>query len=87
MPPTVGPAPPTSQPIAEDVAVAARLDVAAEAVFELRAVERRLLELLLRIRERFDLEHHEGMARNIGGGQRRQIALELLQRAAFEVAP
>src|SRR5262245_13922939 len=77
---------PASQPIAEDVAVAARLDVAAEAVFELRTIERRLLELLVRVRERLDLEHHEGMARNIGGRQRRKLALEAIDRAAFEHA-
>src|SRR5262249_3781091 len=84
-----GPAPaaaPASQPIAEDVAVAARLDLAAEAVFELRTIERRLLELLLGVRERIDLEHHEGMARDIGGGECRELALEARHRAALEHA-
>src|SRR4051812_26120004 len=55
----------SSQPVAEDVAIGARLDVAAEAVFQLGAVEGRLLELLLGLGKRLDLQHHEGMAGHV----------------------
>ena len=51
--------------------------MAAEAEFQFGAVERRLLELLLLVRERLDFEHDEGMARRVGGLQRRKLALQL----------
>src|SRR3954468_18402378 len=60
-----------SQPVAEDVAIGARLDVAAEAVFQLCAVEGGLLELLLGIGERLNLQHHESMSGHVAGHQRR----------------
>src|SRR5262249_58905333 len=58
-----------SHPIPEHVAIGARLDVAAEAKLQLRPVERRLLHRLLGVAERLDLEHHEGVAGDVGSRQ------------------
>src|ERR1700731_3581734 len=62
--------------VTENIAASDALDVAAEAEFQLRAVERRLLEFLLGSGERFDLEHHEGVSGRVRGFERRKIAFE-----------
>src|SRR5215472_18433839 len=69
-----------SQPISENIAIGSRFDVASEAIFEFRSVEGRLLELLLRIRERLHFEHYEGVAGHVRGHHRREVAFERLER-------
>src|SRR6185312_7636592 len=54
-----------SESISEDVAIAALFDMAAEAVFQLRPVEGRLLQLLLGVRERLDLEHDKSVSADV----------------------
>src|SRR5215510_189239 len=73
-----------SQPISEDIAIGSSFDVASKAIFQLRSVEGRLLELLLRLRERLHFEHHESMAGHVRGHHRREVAFERLERAELE---
>src|ERR1700692_3982961 len=73
-------------PVAENIAAGDALDMAAEAEFQLGAVERRLLEFLLGVRERFDIEHHEGVARCVRCFQRWQVALDRIDAAKLEHA-
>src|SRR6266705_400916 len=73
-----------SQPISENIAIGSRFDMASEAIFEFRSVEGRLLELLLRIRERLHFEHHERVAGHVRGHHRREVAFECFQRAELE---
>src|SRR5262245_65463207 len=75
-----------SQPISENIAIGSRFNVASEAIFQLRSVEGRLLELLLRLRERLHFEHHKGMAGHVRGHHRREVAFERLERAELEHA-
>src|SRR5947207_2275819 len=51
--------PARSEPVTENVAVCPPFDMTAEPEFQLRAVEWRLFQFLLRIRERLNLEHDE----------------------------
>src|SRR5262245_66123946 len=73
-----------SQPISEDIAIGSSFDVASEAVFQLRSVEGRLLELLLRLRERLHFEHHESMAGHVRGHHLSEVAFERLDRAELD---
>src|SRR3984893_19127621 len=75
-----------SQPNTKNIAIGSRFDVASEAIFELGSVEGRLLELLLRVRERLHLEHHEGVTGYVCGHHRREVAFERLQSAELEHA-
>ena len=75
-----------SNPIAENIAAGDALDMAAEAKFQLGAVEWRLLEFLLGVRKRFDLQHDERVPRRVGGFQRRQFALDRGDAAELEHA-
>src|SRR5215831_11818403 len=75
-----------SQPIAEDVAVAALFDMAAKAILELGAVEGGLLELLLGGRERLDVQHHEGMAAAITRDHAGKVAVERVALGELEDA-
>src|SRR5258708_32881136 len=76
-----------SQPISENIAIGSRFDVASKAIFQLRSVEGRLLELLLRVRERPHFEHHASMTGHVPGHHRREVAFERLQSARLEHAP
>src|SRR5438067_6921159 len=51
-----------SEPVTDDRGAGLALERAREAVFHLRPVERRLLELLLFRRKRLDFQHHEAVA-------------------------
>src|SRR5262245_36363310 len=75
-----------SQPISENIAVGSRFDVASKAIFQLRSVEGRLLELLLRLRERLHFEHNESMTGHVRGHYRREVAFERFERAELEHA-
>src|SRR5215831_20025876 len=75
-----------SQPISENIAIGSRFDMASKAIFEFRPVEGRLLELLLRLRERLHFEHHEGVAGHVRGHHGREVAFERLERAELEHA-
>src|SRR5580658_2214594 len=75
-----------SNPIAENIAAGDALDMPAEAEFQLGAVERRLLEFLLSVRERLDLEHHEGVSGRVRRFQRWQLALDCSDIAKHEHA-
>ena len=60
--------------------------MASEPIFQLGAVERRLLELLLGVGEWLDLEHHERVPGDVRGRQRGKIAVHLLDASELEDA-
>src|SRR5258708_27620517 len=74
------------QPILENIASGSLFDAASKAIFQFRSVEGRLLELLLRVRERLHFEHHESMTGHVRGHHRREVAFERLQSAELEHA-
>src|ERR1700734_4356104 len=72
--------------VPENIGASQALDMPPEAEFQLRAVERWLFEFLLGVRERFDLEHYEGVAGRVGCFQRRQLALDRIDAAKLKYA-
>lgn len=58
--------------------------MASETIFQLGAVEWRLLELLLGVRKGLNLDHHESMPGYVRRLQRRKIAVHMLDGPELE---